>query len=67
MTYVVDDALSLRSNLSQLVVERMSIELCKEFHKLNLRIVTNTEVVAIEMDSTLPHEIQQGQLEDKKI
>jgi hypothetical protein len=30
-------------------------------------IVTNTEVVAMEVDSTLPEDIQKGQLEDEKI
>jgi hypothetical protein len=45
----------------------MSTELCEEFDKLNLRLVTNTEVVAIEVDSTLLQDIQKGQLEDKKI
>jgi hypothetical protein len=45
----------------------MAFELCEEFDKLNLRIVANTKVIAIEMDSTLPQEIQKGQLEDEKI
>jgi hypothetical protein len=48
-------------------MERMSIELCKEFDKLNLRIVTNTEVIAMESDSTLSQEIRKGQLKDEKI
>jgi hypothetical protein len=46
-------------------MERMSIELCKEFDKLNLRIVTNTEVVAMESDSTLSQETHKGQLKDE--
>jgi hypothetical protein len=48
-------------------MERMSIELCKEFDKLNLRIVTNTEVIAMESDSTLSQEIRKDQLKDEKI
>jgi hypothetical protein len=48
-------------------MERMSIELCKEFDKLNLRIVTNTEVIAMESDFTLSQEIRKGQLKDEKI
>jgi hypothetical protein len=50
---VIADTLSQRSHLSQLVVEKMSFELCKEFDKLNLNIVANTEVMKIEVDSTL--------------
>jgi hypothetical protein len=40
---VVADTLSRRSHVSQLVVDRMPFQLCEEFDKLNLRIVTNTE------------------------
>jgi hypothetical protein len=42
---VVDDALSRRSHVSQLVVDSMPLELCVEFDKLNLRIVANTEAM----------------------
>jgi hypothetical protein len=45
----------------------MMFELCKEFDKLNLRIVANTEVMEMEVDSTLLQDIQKGQLEDEKI
>jgi hypothetical protein len=45
----------------------MSFELCEEFDKLNLRIVANTEVMEMEVDSTLLQDIQKGQLEDEKI
>jgi hypothetical protein len=64
---VVTDALSRRSHVSQLVVDSMSLELCEEFDKLNLRIVTNTEVTEMEVGSNLLQEIQKGQVEDKKI
>jgi hypothetical protein len=49
---IVADALSRRF-WSQLVVERMSFELCKEFDKLNLRIVANMEVMEMDVDATL--------------
>jgi hypothetical protein len=49
---IVADALSRRF-WSQLVVERMSFELCKEFDKLNLRIVANMEVMEMDIDATL--------------
>jgi hypothetical protein len=39
---VVADGLSRRSHMSQLVVDSMPFELCEEFDKINLRIVTNT-------------------------
>jgi hypothetical protein len=39
---VVADALSRRSQVSQLVVDSLPFELCKVFDKLNLRIVANT-------------------------
>jgi hypothetical protein len=50
---VVVDAFSRRSHLHQLVVEQMPFDLCEEFDKLNLRLVANTKVVAMEIDSTL--------------
>jgi hypothetical protein len=45
----------------------MPFELCEEFDKLNLSIVANTEVMEMEVDSTLLQDIQTGQLEDEKI
>jgi hypothetical protein len=64
---VVADALSRRSHVSQLVVDSMPLELCEEFDKLNLRIVTNTEATKIEVGSNLLQEIQKCQVEDEKI
>jgi hypothetical protein len=55
---VVADGLSRRSHVSQLVVDSMSIELCEEFDKLNLRIVTNTEATKMEVGSNLLQEIR---------
>jgi hypothetical protein len=53
--------------LNQLIVEQMPFDLCEEFDKLNLRLVANTEVVAMEIDSTLSQDIRKGQLTDVKI
>jgi hypothetical protein len=39
---MVVDALSRKTHVSQLVVHNMPFELCEEFDKLNLRIITNT-------------------------
>jgi hypothetical protein len=64
---LVADALSQKSHLSKLIMEIMQIELCEEFNKLNLRLITNIEVVTMEVDSILPQDIQKGQLEDEKI
>jgi hypothetical protein len=64
---VVVDALSRRSHLNQLIVEQMPFDLCEEFDKLNLRLVANTKVVAMEIDSTLLQDIRKGQLTDEKI
>jgi hypothetical protein len=64
---VVADALSRRSHVSQLVVDRMPLELCEEFDKLNLRIVTNTKAREMEVGLDLLQEIQKGQVEDEKI
>jgi hypothetical protein len=64
---VVAGALSCSSHVSQLVVDRMPFELCKEFDKLNLRIVANTEATEMEVGSNLLQEIRKGQAEDEKI
>jgi hypothetical protein len=62
---VVVDALSQRSHANQLVVKSISFKLCDEFAKL--KIITNTEVVEMEVGSTLLLDIQKGQLENEKI
>jgi hypothetical protein len=58
---------SLRSHVSQLVVDSMPFELWEEFNKFNLRIVTNTEAIKMEVGSILLQEIQKGHVEDEKI
>jgi hypothetical protein len=63
----VADALSRRSHVSQLAVDSMPFELCEECDKLNLRIVTNIEVMEMEVGSSLLQEIQKGQVGDEKI
>jgi hypothetical protein len=64
---VVVDALSKRSHLNMLAMRELLPEFCKEFEKLNLRWVSNTEVITMEVDSMLEQDIQKGQLEDAKI
>jgi hypothetical protein len=48
-------------------VESMPFELCGEFDNINLRIVANTEVIEMEVDSILLQDIQKNQVEDEKI
>jgi hypothetical protein len=49
------------------VVDSIPFELCEEFDKLSLRIVVNTEVMEMEVGSSLLQEIRKGQLEDEKV
>jgi hypothetical protein len=51
--------------VNQLVVKSILFELCDEFARL--KIIANTEVVEMEVGSSLLQEIQKGQLEDEKI
>jgi hypothetical protein len=64
---IAANALSQRFHLNQLIVEQMPFDLREEFNKLNLRLVANTKVVAMEIDSTLSQDIQKGQLTYEKI
>jgi hypothetical protein len=50
-----------------LATRKLLPEFCKEFEKLNLGWVSSTEVITMEVDSTLEQDIQKGQLEDAKI
>jgi hypothetical protein len=62
---VVADILRQRSHANHLVVKSIPSELCDEFTKL--KIVANTEVMEMEVGSSLLQEIRRGQLEDEKI
>jgi hypothetical protein len=64
---VVVDALSRRSHVNMLATRELLPEFCKVFEKLNLGWVSNTEVITMEVDSTLEQNIRKGQLEDAKI
>jgi hypothetical protein len=64
---VVANALSRRSQVSQLVVDSMPFELCEEFDKLNLRVIANTEAMEMKVGSSLLLEIRRGQVEDEKV
>jgi hypothetical protein len=64
---IVADALCRRSHLNILATRELLPKFCKEFEKLNLGWVSNTEVIEMEVDSTLEQNIWKGQLEDAKI
>jgi hypothetical protein len=64
---VVTDALSRRSHLNMLAIRELLSEFCKEFEKLHLGWVLNTEFITMEVDSMLEQDIRKGQLEDAKI
>jgi hypothetical protein len=64
---VIADALSRRSHVNMLAPRELLPEFCKEFYRLNLGWVSNTEVITMEVDSTLERGIRKGQLEDAKI
>jgi hypothetical protein len=50
---VIADALSRRSHLNMLAIRKLLLEFYKEFEKLNIRWISNTEVITMEVDSTL--------------
>jgi hypothetical protein len=62
---VVADTLSRRSHANHLVVKSILSELCDKFAKL--KIVANTEVMEMEVGSSVLQEIRRGQVEDEKI
>jgi hypothetical protein len=50
-----------------LATRELQPEFCKEFEKLNMGWVSSTEVITMEVDSTLEKDIQKCQLEDAMI
>jgi hypothetical protein len=64
---VVANALSRRSHLNMLATRELLLEFCKQFEKLNLGWILNTEFITMEVDSTLEQDIRKSQLEDAKI
>jgi ribonuclease HI len=64
---VVANALSRKSQVNMLVARPMPFELAKEFDRLSLRFLNNTQGVAIELEPTLEQDIRKGQKDDEKI
>jgi hypothetical protein len=64
---VVADALSRKSQVNMLAAHLMPYELAKEFDRLNLRFLNNTQGVTIELEPTLEQDIRKGQKDDEKV
>jgi hypothetical protein len=64
---VVADALSRKGQTNMLIGHLLPQELCWEMAQLNLGIVTSSETLTLEIESTLEQDIRKGQLTDEKI
>jgi hypothetical protein len=64
---VVADALSRKSQVNMLAAHPMPYELVKEFDRLSLGFLNNTQGVTIELEPTLEKDITKGQKDDEKI
>jgi hypothetical protein len=64
---VVADALSRKSQVNMLATHPMPYELVKEFERLSLGFLNNTQGVTIELEPTLEQDIRKGQKDDGKI
>jgi hypothetical protein len=63
---VVADALS-RKKVLMLAAQLMPFELAKEFYRLSLGFLNNTQGVTIELEPTLEQDIRKSQKDDEKI
>jgi hypothetical protein len=64
---VVVDALSRKSQVNMLAAHPMPYELAKDFDRLSLGFLNNTQGVTIELEPTLEQDIRKGQKDDEKI
>jgi hypothetical protein len=64
---VVADALSRKSQVNMLAAHPMPYELAKEFDRLSLGFLNNTQGVTIELEPTIEQDIRKGQKEDENI
>jgi hypothetical protein len=64
---VVANALSRKSQVNMLAAHPMPYELAKEFDRLSLGFLNNTQGVAVELEPTLEQDIRKGQKDDEKI
>jgi ribonuclease HI len=64
---VVADALSRKSQVNMLAAHPMPYELAKEFDRLSLGFLNNTQGVTVELEPTLEQDIRKRQKDDEKI
>jgi hypothetical protein len=64
---VVVDALSRKSKVNMMVAHPMPYEIAKEFDRLSLGFLNNTQGVTVELEPTLERDIKDGQKDDEKI
>jgi hypothetical protein len=64
---VVADALSRKSQVNMLAAHPMPNEPAKEFDRLSLGFLNNTQGVTIELEPTLDQDIREGKKDDEKI
>jgi ribonuclease HI len=64
---VVADALSRKSQVNMLAAHTMSYELAKEFDRLSLKFLKNSQEVTVELEPTLKQDIRKCQKDDEKI
>jgi transposase InsO family protein len=64
---VVVDALSRKSQVNMLAAHPMPYELAKEFDRLSLGFLNNTQGVIVELVPTLEQDIRKGQKDDERI
>jgi hypothetical protein len=64
---VVSDALSRKSQVNMLASHPMPNEVAKEFDRLSLGFLNNTQGVTVELEPTLEQDIRKGQKDDEKI
>jgi hypothetical protein len=58
---------SRKSQVKMLAAHSMPFELAKEFNRLSLGFLNNTQGVDIELEPTLEQDIRKGQKDDEKI
>jgi hypothetical protein len=64
---VVANALIRKSQVNMLAAHPMTYELAKEFDRLSLGFLNNTQGVTNELEPTLEQDIRKGQKDDEKI
>jgi hypothetical protein len=64
---VVADALSRKSQVKMMATHPTPYDLAKEFDRLSLGFLNNTQGVTVELEPTLEQDIKKGQNDDEKI